>query len=220
MRKPGRAFVRASALAVAFVLGAPSSATIAATGGTYGDNLVVNGDAEAELGAPDNTKVVKPSGWTTTGHFTAVMYGASGGFPDAMSPGPPERGKSLFEGGNAAKSTGTQSISLVADGADIDAGAVTFAFSGWVGGYASQGDFATVSVDFAGAGGAKLGRTVLPSATAASRRSVTGLVHESASGTVPKGARSAIVTIVLTRVDGEYDDGSADDISLVLTKKP
>jgi hypothetical protein len=29
-----------------------------------------------------------PTGWTTTGEFTAVQYGASGGFPDKTSPGP------------------------------------------------------------------------------------------------------------------------------------
>jgi hypothetical protein len=34
------------------------------------------------------------------------------------------------------------------------------------------------------------------------------------------GATSAVVTVLLTRTDGEYNDGSADNISLVLNKAP
>jgi hypothetical protein len=207
-------------LAIGYAVSLAPLGANAATDETYGVNLVVNGDAEAELGAPDNDKIVKPSGWTTTGEFTAVQYGASGGFPDKTSPGPATRGKSLFEGGNVAKSTATQQISLAAYGTTIDAGAVKYALSAWLGGFASQGDNASVTVAFTDAAGTKLGSATLPAVTAPMRKSVTGSVAENAAGAIPKGTRAAIVTVVLTRVDGKYNDGSADDISLVLTKTP
>jgi len=219
-RRPSHALSLFSALATAGATAFAPPLAAAATGEAFGLNLVVNGDAEAELGAPDNTKIVKPTGWTTTGEFTAVRYGAAGGFPDKTSPGPASRGKSLFEGGNAAKSTGTQRISLAAYASAIDSGTVKYALSAWLGGYSSQADDATVTLAFTNAAGSKVGSAALSPVSAAKRKSVTGLAAEAAGGVVPKGARSATVTVVFTRFEGEYDDGSADDISLILAKKP
>jgi len=83
-----------AALTIAAILTAGSTASaIAQSASLYGINLVTNGGAEADVGAPDSSHVVKPTGWTTTGQFTAVQYGASGGFPDTTSPGPADRGR-------------------------------------------------------------------------------------------------------------------------------
>jgi hypothetical protein len=218
-------YARARFLVLAVAFGAFAAAVVGTPAlqaqgvAKYGVNLVVNGNAEAELGAPDSSTIVKPSGWKTTGQFTAVRYGASGGFPDATSPGPPNRGKSDFEGGNVPKSTASQTISLKAYAAAIDAGSVGWNFSAWLGGFASQGDNAVVSVAFAGADGKAISIVSLGPVTAAERKNVTGLLGVSRIGDVPKGARSAVVSIVLTRLDGEYNDGAADDVSLVLSKK-
>jgi len=182
----------------------------------YGTNLVVNGDAESELGAPDNNHVVKPRGWETTGQFTAVQYGASGGFADLKSPGPDNRGKSLFEGGNAPISTAKQTIALGALAADIDAGTVTYDFSAWIGGWESQDDHAVVSVKFRDAAGKTLATSTLGPVTASARGSITSLLRRSHQGTIPKGTRSALVSIVITRITGTYNDGSVDNIALVL----
>jgi len=190
----------------------------AQTPSIYGVELVKNGGAEADVGAPSNSQIVKPTGWTTTGEFTAVQYGASGGFPDATSPGPAERGKNLFEGGNVAKSTGTQSISLAAAASDIAAGTVKYSFSAWLGGYSNQTDNATASLSFRDAAGRTVGSVVLGPVTPVERKDVTGLLQRSHSGVVPKAAATAVVTIVFTRYEGTYNDGSADNVSLKLTK--
>jgi hypothetical protein len=188
--------------------------------GIYDKNLVVNGDAEAGPGASGSGGVMKPPGWTTTGEFTAVQYGASGGFPDKTSPGPSDRGKNFFAGGNVAVSTATQMISLAAAAADIDQGTVTYVFSAWLGGYESQDDNAKIMLIFKGADGASLGQAQLGPVVAAERKSKTGFLLKKASDTVPKGARSATITLTMTRAAGRYNDGEADDVSLILTKSP
>jgi hypothetical protein len=191
----------------------------AQTASLYAKNLVVNGGAEADVGAPDSTKIVKPSSWTTTGQFTAVQYGASGGFPDKSSPGPADRGKNLFEGGNVPKSTASQTISLKPVATDIAAGTVRYVFSAWLGGFASQGDNAKATLSFRAGAGASLGQSQLGPVTPAERKSVTGLVQRSTSGDVPKSAASATITIELTRTDGLYNDGAIDNVALVLSNK-
>jgi hypothetical protein len=218
MRFRIRALIAPAAAGLILVATLATSIAGAQTAPPFGTNLVVNGGAEAEVGAPDSSKIVKPSGWTTTGEFTAVQYGASGGFPDAKSPGPAARGKNLFEGGNVAKSTATQSISLSAAVTEIASGSVHYAFSAWLGGYSNQGDNATASISFRDAAGKALGGAMLGPVTPADRKDVTGLLERTHSGAVPKGAATAIVTIVLTRLAGIYNDGSVDSVSLVLTK--
>jgi hypothetical protein len=180
-------------------------------------NLVTNGDAEANVGAPDSGKVVKPDGWTTTGEFTAVQYGASGGFPTLTTTGPSERGKNFFSGGNKPLSTAKQTIALTSYASAIDAGTDHFVFSAWIGGYASQADYAVVTVTFKSSGNATLGSASLGPVTPAQRVNETSLLHRSTKGSVPKGSRTAIVSIVITREDGTYNDGSVDNIELSLT---
>ncbi len=183
----------------------------------FGRNLVVNGGAEANVGASSDTQIVKPSGWSTTGQFTAVQYGIPGGFPDRNGPGPKHRGKNDFEGGNVARSTATQTISLRPSLAAIKTGTVRYTFSAWLGGYADQDDHATATVTFRNASGASVGGTTLGPVTPQQRQDATGLLYRSRSGLVPKAATQAIVAIVFTRYEGTYNDGSADNISLVLT---
>jgi hypothetical protein len=215
-------FSRAAAIiAIALVLsGIVTPVSVRAQTATlYGTNLVVNGDAETDAGAKNSSTIVSPASWVTTGQFDVVAYGASGGFPDSTSPGPANRGKNLFEGGNVAKSTAMQTISLTGASADINAGTVKYELSAYLGGYASQADNATVSVTFKDANGATVGSgTTIGPVTPAQRNNATGSIAQSASGTVPKGATTALVTIVITRVEGTYNDGSADNVSLVLSK--
>jgi hypothetical protein len=202
------------------VVGAFTSSSVLAAPSLYGANLIVNGDAEADAGAAGSSTIVKPASWTSTGEFTAVKYGASGGFPDAKAPGPKERGANFFAGGNVAKSTGTQSVDLSAGSTDIDAGSVGYAFSAWLGGYARQEDNTVATVTFADANGMALGSATLGPVTASARKGVTGLFPTQQSGTVPKGTHSGAVMLVMTRFEGTYNDGYTDNVSLVLTKKP
>jgi len=179
-------------------------------------NLITNGDAEGGAGAPGSSQIASPPGWMVTGQFTAVQYGASGGFPDHTSPGPDDRGHNFFAGGNAPLSTATQTVSLAAYRGEIAGGKATFVLDGWLGGYEDQADSAKVTVVFKNQAGAKLSVATIGPVTPAQRETKTGLFHQSASGPVPAGATTATVTIVITRVTGNYNDGSVDDLSLTL----
>ncbi len=119
-------------------------------GALFGRNLVVNGNAETNLGSDDETIVVSPAGWKTTGQFGVFKYGGIFGFPDRNVPGPPDRGNNFFTGGDAAISTATQIIDVARVAAAIDAGAVRYDLSAWLGGYDAQSDYATVSAVFLG----------------------------------------------------------------------
>jgi hypothetical protein len=184
----------------------------------FGTNLVVNGDAESDTGAASNSQIVKLTGWATIGEFTAVQYGASGGFPDKNSPGPSDRGKNFFGGGNVAKSTATQTIDLSSGAQAIDSGGTTYTLAGWLGGYGSQGDNAQMTVTFLNAAGGALGAGRIGPVTAADRHSTTGLFKRTATGSVPAHARAARVVITATRLEGTYNDGYSDDLSLLLKK--
>jgi hypothetical protein len=191
----------------------------AQTDGIYGKNLVVNGDAEADAGAANSSTIVKPKAWVTSGQPDVIQYGASGGFPETNDPGPTDRGKNLFEGGNVAKSTMTQSISLAAAATDIATGVVQYTFSAYLGGFSNQDDCAMATVTFQDAHGVTIGKSVtLGPVTQVQRKTKTELLLRSATGTVPKGATNAQVTIEMIRYQGQYNDGSADDIALVLKK--
>lgn len=189
-------------------------------GPIFGHNLVVNGDAEADAGADDETLVVKPTGWSTRGQFTAFQYGGISGFPDMRAPGPPDRGKNFFTGGDAHRSTATQQIPVVAAARAIDAGIATYTFSGWLGGYAEQGDYAMATAEFLSTDGAKLDEATIGPVTAADRQNRTGLFFRAKTGSVPRGTRSIRVTIAATRLVGVSNDGYSDDISLVLSRRP
>ena len=184
-----------------------------------GRNLVVNGNAEADTGAASDTQVITPSGWKTTGQLTAVQYGIPGGFPGPNSPGPKHRGSNDFEGGDAARSTASQTISLLPSRAAIKTGTVRYVFSAWLGGFENQHDNATVTVRFLSASGTSLGSATLGPVTPLQRHQITGLLYRLKSGMLPKRTTQAVVTLVITRTEGNYNDGSADNISLVLTQR-
>jgi hypothetical protein len=207
------------ACATLWFVAAPAGAQAPSGASTlFGTNLIVNGDAESDTGAPSNSQIVKPTGWTTTGEFTAVQYGASGGFPDKNSPGPSDRGKNFFGGGNVAKSTATQTIDLSSGAQAIDSGGVTYTLAGWLGGYGSQEDNAQMAVTFLNAAGNALGAGRIGPVTAVNRHTTTGLFERTATGSVPAHARTARIVVTATRLEGTYNDGYSDDLSLVLKK--
>ena len=128
---------------------APASAPAACT--SCGANLIVNPGAESAPGA-DADSVVRVPGWRTKGSFTAAQYAWSDGDVSASSPGPKARGKNYFYGGPGGRlSSGAQAISVRASG--IATGKVSFTLSGWLGGYADQGDNATLYLTWEDAAG-------------------------------------------------------------------
>jgi hypothetical protein len=186
-----------------------------------GVNLIVNGGAEAGPGAPsDALPLMDIPGWQRTGNFEVTQYGASGGFTDKTDPGPDDRGKNFFNGGpNNPKSSATQTDKITGLDALIDKHQLAYAFSAFIGGYSNQNDHATVTVEFRSVTGHPLGTAQLGPLMAADRNDKTGLFPRSTSGSVPAGTREVTVTIVIVRTDGSYNDGCADNLSLVLKKK-
>jgi hypothetical protein len=184
---------------------------MAATGG----NLLQNPGAEAGLGATESEGVVPPPDWTVTGEFTAVKYGAES-FPTTANGTSIGGGVNFFAGGNSEVSTATQTVDVSASAAAIDAGTESATLSGDLGGYSSQSDNMVVKATYLSASAAPLGSLTIGPVTEAERKDETTLLARSAGGEVPVGTRSIRVVMTSTRVEGEYDDGYGDNISLTL----
>src|SRR5436190_626500 len=194
--------------ALVMVVGAASAGAVLPTG-----SLTINGDAESGTAATDSSGVFAPPGWATTGQFTEVAYGTSG-FPEVATAATFGGGKNFFAGGNAAVSTAVQPINFAQAGPEIDRGGLTMTLSARLGGFTSQNDNAQVTTELRNGAGATLATLHLPPITAADRKGQTALIRRIASITVPAGARNALTTITLTRSEGSYNDGYADNVML------
>jgi hypothetical protein len=146
-----------------------------------------------------------------------MCYGASG-FPTAAEgPQPPASpGSAFFGGGDDASATMTQTVSVSSQSSYIASGDEPYDLSGWLGGYASQGDHVGLVATFLNSSGVSLGTATLAPVTPAQRDDQTELLPESATGTVPAGTVSVQFTLTFTRDAGTYNDGYADDIGLTL----
>jgi hypothetical protein len=206
--------VAAFAVAVAPLLVSPAvDATL------IGTNIIVNGDAESDIGAPNAVAIVSPSaGWTLVGDFTVVQYGALGGFPNATSPGPSSRGLNFFAGGpNNIFSSAEQTVDVSTDAALIDSGLIEFTLEAFLGGFSFQADRGTLTATFLNSVGSTLGTSSVGPVTTGDRGSISGLLATSANGAVPVGTREIDISLQMMRFDGSYNDGYADNLSLVLT---
>jgi hypothetical protein len=181
-------------------------------------NIIRDPGAEAAKPNSSSGKVKVPA-WTVgkNSQFTAVAYGASGGFPTSASPGPRKRGKNFFAGGRGNSSTGTQTDSLAAFSSLITSGRAKFKLTGWLGGFATQNDTAKVTITWKSSGGKALGHVAIGPVTEAQRKGVTGMLFRSKSGAVPKGAVRVLITVHMVRKDGAYIDGYADNLGLTIT---
>jgi hypothetical protein len=89
--------------------------------------------------------------------------------------------------------------------------------SGWLGGYGPQGDDATLSARFQSATGATLATATIGPVTVKERDDNSELLYRSSAGTVPEGTRQVLITLVFQRYEGAYNDGVADNLSLVFS---
>ena len=217
------AWALAVAVDVVAVLAAPVAAS-SQMSRLFGGNLIMNGGAEAGPASGGFSSVPIP-GWTISGPLTVVAYDTPDPddlppFPTSSGPGPDDRGTNFFAGGPAnSSSSASQVISVAAAASLIDAGAVRYDLSGYLGGWTDQEDNAVLRIVF------KQGTNVLGSAEigpvgAADRESQTGLLGRATSGLVPVGTRQIVVTLVMTKQEGvgTYNDGYADNLSLVLSR--
>jgi hypothetical protein len=183
-----------------------------------GQNLLFNGDAEYERGYSGYGNVPDAwlPGWYDPGYFTVVLYDSPDGYPTSSDPGPADRGENFFAGGWTSGNTFAEwTVDVRSLASDIDAGA-TGTLTGWLGGYASQEDTASVTVAYLHDTGTKLGTQTIGPVSAEERGYATGLVEKSAAETIPAGTRTIVVTVNATRAAG-YNDGYADNLSLVIT---
>jgi hypothetical protein len=195
----------------------PSSAAPA----SLGKNLIINGDAEAGSGSASGNDVEPIPGWLTSSNFTVVQYGAPA-FPDSAVSAAIGGGANFFAGGpdNSFSSATTQAVDVSALASGIDAGADTITLSGDLGGFDGQDDDMTVTALFLNAAHVSLGTLVIGPVTEPDRDGVTTLLFRSISGAVPEGTRSIVIQMDATRFEGSYNDGYADNLSLVMGGGP
>jgi hypothetical protein len=171
----------------------------------YGSNLVVNGDAEAGT-----------AGWTGyAGYnlFQAVDYGSNWVLP--TQPGPADRGNRMFAGfGQYA--VGWQTLDFGA----ATTRATSYALTGWLGGWANQGDNALFYVQFLDESDNEIGSSVLGPVTPQDRNDQTGLMYRETDGFVPTGTRRLSFWLSMERLVPGDNDGYADNLSFVLQAPP
>jgi hypothetical protein len=185
-------------LAAAALLAAACSSQAAVV---YNSNLVVNGDAEAGM-----------TGWTGyAGYspFQSVDYGSNWVLP--TQPGPLDRGSHMFAGlGQYA--VGVQTL----DFGTTTAQAMSYSLSGWLGGWADQGDNALFYVQFLDDFDTEIGNAALGPVTPQDRNNQTGLQFRETDGFVPTGTRKLSFWLSMERLVSNDNDGYADNLSFVV----
>lgn len=173
--------------------------TAAANGGAQlGVNLIVNGDAESA----DET------GWTSSGieAFDDAGRGQSGTF--------------FFWGGTSPIATATQEIDVGALATSIAAGDVRAALEGRLGGWSTQADHAVVKVAELDGTGTVLDSFEIGPVTDTLRGNATTMLLRRVVDVLDPATRGLRVTLTATRFEGTNNDGSFDDLRLVLTDGP
>lgn len=185
----------------------------------YGANLIVNPGAEDGPGdASGEVPVKQIPGWTMHGDIDVLPYGAHG-VVGPTDPGPSNRGANLFTGGpDTPNTSASQSINISSNSSDIETNGVSYTFTGYLGGYGTQGDNATLIVQFEDHAGKVLGTAQIGPVSVADRKGQTELVQRSTTGNVPKGSVTLVVTLRMLRTFGTDNDGYADNLSLILRK--
>jgi hypothetical protein len=207
-----------ASLGVVAALSLVCASSLTAWAVPFNTNLIVNGDAESGVAViNDSTFNSVIPGWAPIGNFTAVTYDAPGGFPLSSDPGPASRGSNFFAGGPSnALSSASQSIDVSSSQSAIDAGAVSFSLEGFLGGFDEQGDNAVLTATFLDGTSLSLGTASIGPVSNGDRGNATGLLFRFTNGILPNGTRSIDLDLTMTRLQGSYNDGYADNLSLIL----
>jgi hypothetical protein len=187
------------------------------------ENLIRNPGAEEGPGNDSGGAVDFIDSWNVSRDGirqpTVAYYNGVNGLPSADDAGPGERGDRFFAGG---LSTPVSAIRQQSDTpgdfqAAVDAGVVKFDLSGYLGGFASQTDYATLSVSFVDANFQELGKVILGPITPGEREGKTGLYPVAMSDYVPAGTRYFYTDLEFGGADREYNDGYADNLELTFS---
>jgi streptogramin lyase len=180
-------------------------------------NLLRNPGFELAVRPLTAAGVTPVPGWATSATVTTVAYGTAGGWPDASVSAAIAGGTSLLHGGSGTtQSTAVQHVDVSGQSAAIDAGRATARLSAFLGGYASDGDNASVRVAFLSQIATELGSMTIGPVTPADRGNATTLLPRSAAAAVPALTRALRVTVTAKRTQGQSNDGYADNLSLTL----
>lgn len=167
----------------------------------YGQNLVVNGDAEAGM-----------SGWSGYPDYSMVQsvnYGSNWVLP--TQPGPVDRGASMFAGlGQYA--VAYQSLAFSTSVTQN----ISYSLSGWLGGWANQGDNALFYVQFLDAYDNEIASSAIGPVTPEDRNNETGLYYRESGGFVPAGTSKLSFWLSMERLVAGDNDGYADNLSFIL----
>lgn len=167
----------------------------------YGNNLVVNGDAEAGT-----------AGWTGYSSYSTVQsvnYGSNWVLP--TQPGPDDRGSNMFTG-TGQYAVGYQTL----DFGMATTAPIAFSLSGWLGGWSNQGDNALFYVQFLDMFGAEIGGAAIGPVLPSDRNNQTGLFYREADGWLPEGTSQLAFWLSMERIGGGDNDGYADNLAFVL----
>jgi hypothetical protein len=183
-----------------------------------GAELVLNGGrAGNELGRAASEGFVAPPAWlpywAVEGRPEQILYDSLDFPPSSQTP--PGSGSHFFAGGATVESTFHQIIDVSAIAARIDEGTLPFHVSAALGGYLTDGDYASVHLVFQNEGGLSE-QVALGPVTPSDRGNQTKLIAVSDVGVVPVGTRTILVGVRAVATDGAYNDGYADDVSLVV----
>ncbi|WP_332877163.1 PEP-CTERM sorting domain-containing protein [Massilia sp. S19_KUP03_FR1] len=170
----------------------------------YGQNLIVNGDAEAGV-----------SGWTGYPDYSMVQsvdYGSNWVLP--TQPGPVDRGNKMFAGlGQYA--VGYQSLDLNKPMTPN----ISYSLSGWLGGWTDQGDNALFYVQFLDESNNEIGSAAIGPVTPDDRNNQTGLYYRESGGFMPDGTRTLSFWLSMERLVSSDNDGYADNLSFILSER-
>jgi len=167
----------------------------------YGQNLVVNGDAEAGM-----------NGWSGYADYSTVQsvdYGSNWVLP--TQPGPADRGARMFAGlGQYA--VGYQALDFSTPMTQH----ISYSLSGWLGGWADQGDNALFYVQFLDEYNNEIASSAIGPVTPDDRDNQTGLYYRESDGFVPTGTSRLSFWLSMERLVSNDNDGYADNLSFVL----
>jgi hypothetical protein len=124
-------------------------------------------------------------------------------------------------GGPTEADYATQVIDLSSLSSLIDSGAVGYFISGWFGGYLGQNDNASMFVTFLNSANTAIGTSAtIGGENSTKRNDQSVLLNYSSGAVIPLGSRSVLVTLVMTKVEGYYDDAYADNVSFSVVPEP
>jgi uncharacterized protein (TIGR03437 family) len=179
-----------------------------------GNNLIVNGDAEAGPAGTSATDIVAGiPGWTRTGKANVLPYGLTG-YVLLTNPAPPDHGFNYFAC-NSGSSTLTQVIDVSSVASTISGGKVRYTASAYLGRVSGINEpTAQVVVAFQNAGGQTFTTVTLGPAGL----TALGMSLQQQIGIVPSGTMRIEVTLTLNTTSGGAP--AADSLSLVLGTSP